>query len=761
MNNLGFLHKSVEETLSRLRDKHAFLHKQKRYYLHIRARLLEGTKEDIDDSQKSQDTVINTGLEFSDILISTRHRIFVSIGYEYFVEKSVDEAVEFAEVKLKLISAAIQNFDAKIEEAILTKGSIEEMISRGDNWDEGQEDEDRLPAMEIREELDEEGNVISSSVTPSANEKNRKQLEQTLLGQQQEDSREMNDELSDFEKNLKGKLLKIKAMQEPHPMHVDYKHKEPEPEMHSFPEIDRENMYTFDDLVRKLDEQDELEDLQLQEEGEGEEGEEEENDDNYDVDDYDTMNFSIIPGVAAQNAFEKEIRRLRRSKIAQPRSILKTKHSKDKPKKSVGFAAVADVHEVESLKEENRKNTHRPLVQLGEDGVPLSKQEFDGELFAQLIGAHGPDEVHEKYKSQVEKEQEEEQIRSSKKRISRFRLERKGSGVDSAARNAIERNLDIAVPGPTSTASDIIEGHPEGAASHAPEEESPANSTSSIVEREADAEPLVSDIVEKDPGEAVLDIMERDPDSGRSSSLHKSLKSLERPRKKPAPTPKIEILQDDEEGAEDYGEEISEDSGDEPLRSAFHETLQHSKENSYFPSEKQACAKGTTSTICNPNVDYRSLGENLDDMARAYALGVYDDDLDEDPGALIERPEDFKRYNEEVEQLKEEIKDFQIKNPMEETREEGDNEEEDVPMMTDVVEKDFPVDYGEEDNDDLSLHPEKLSESIALEYRRLKETMVQNRFASYNVKNKELEPVDEWGNPIKESRFRLQRYAPP
>lgn len=750
MNNLGFLHKTVEETLSRLRDKHAFLHRQKRYYLDIRARLLEGTREDIDDSQESQDTVIDTGLEFSDILISTRHRIFVSIGYEYFVEKSIEQAVEFAEVKLKLISEAIENFDAKIEEANHTKGRIEEMVCRGDNWDEGQEDEEGLPAMEIREELDEEGNVISSSVTPSANEKNRKQLEQTLLGQQQEDSREMTDELGDFEKNLRGKLLKNKATQEPHSMHVDHKHKEPDPEMHSFPEIDRENMYTFDDLVRKLDEQDELEDLQLQDEEEGEDDEEEGDDDNYDADDYDTMNFSIIPGVAAHSAFEKEIRRLRRSKMAQPRSILKTKHSNDKPKKSVGFADVTYVHEVESLKEENKKNTHRPLVQLGENGEPLSKQEFDGELFAQLIGAHGPDEVHEKYKSQVEKEQEEEQIRSSKKRISRFRQERKGSGVDSAARNAIERNLDVAVPGSASAASDIIERHP---ASHALEEELSTNSASSIVEREVDAEPLVSDIVEKDPGEAVLNIMERDPDGSRSSSLHKSLKSLERPRKKPAPTPKIEILQDEEESAEE--------SGEEPSRSAFHETSQNSKESSYFPSKTQACAKGATSTICNPNVDYRSLGENLDDMARAYALGVYDDDLDEDPGALIERPEDFKRYNEEVEQLKEEIKDFQIRNPMEETKEEVDSEEEDVPIMTDVVEKDFPVDYGEEDNDDLSLHPDKLSESIALEYRRLKETLVQNRFSSCNVKNQELEPVDEWGNPIKESRFRLQRFAPP
>ncbi|SJM88501.1 uncharacterized protein ZBIST_4690 [Zygosaccharomyces bailii] len=755
MNNLGFLHKSVEETLGRLRDKNAFLHKQKRYYLVIRARLLEGKREDVDDSQESQETVSDTGLEFSDIIISTRHRIFVSIGCEYFVEKSVEEAVEFAEVKLKLISEAIRNFDAKIEEANLTKGRIEEMVSRGDNWDEGQEDEDEdeLPAMEIREELDEEGNVISSSVIPTANEKSRKQLEQTLLGQQQEDSHEINDELNDFEKNLKGKLLKNKVVQESHPVHVDYKHEEPEPEIHSFPEIDRENMYTFDDLVRKLDEQDELEDLQLQEEGEGEEEEEEEDDDNYEVDDYDTMSISIIPGGAAQSAFEKEIRRLRRSKMSQPKSILKTKHSKDKPKKSVGFADVADVHEVESLKEENRKNTHRPLVQLGEDGEPLSKEEFDGELFAQLIGAHGPDEVHEKYKTQVEKEQEQEQVRSSKKRISRFRLERKGNVVDSAARNEIEHNLDVAVPGLASAATDIIERHPEGAASHAPEEESPANSTSGIVEREVDAQPLVSDIVEKDSGEAVLDIMERDPDGDRSSSLHKSLKSLERPRKKPAPTPKIEILQDDEQSEEKTGEELH--------RSAFHETSQHSTENSYFPSEMQACAKGATSTICNPNVDYRALGENLDDMARAYALGVYDDDLHEDPGALIERPEDFKRYNEEVEQLKEEIKDFQIKNPMEETKEEGNNEEEDVPMMTDVVERDFPVDYGEEDNEDFSLHPDKLSESIALEYRRLKETMVQNRFASCNLKSKELEPVDEWGNPIKESRFRLQRFAPP
>lgn len=751
MSNLELLQNSVTETLGRLRNKNAFLHQQRKFYLNVRARILElNTREAGDgDCEDSEERVIETGLEFSDIVISTKRRVFVSIGYEYFVEKSVEEAVQFAEDKLQLISEAIENFDAKIKEADLTRGRLEEVASHGDAWDEQQDDEDGLPAMEIREELDEEGNVISSCVTPSANEQTRKQLEQKFLGHLQEDTNEKNDSLSDFEKNLKGKLLQ-KEYATPVEVQPTVDQAETEPETHPFPQIDRENMYTFEELVRKMDEQDELEDEMAEDEYLQSQEDEDDNDD--DDDDSDEMNFSIIPGIAAQCAFDKEIRRLRRSKMAPPKSILKKKSKKGKPKKSVGFADAADVHEVENLKEENKDNTHSPQLQLSEEGSVLTKQEFDADLFAKLIGAQGPNEVHERYKDEVEREQEQEQIKSSRKRVSRFKQERSAAPSDmneavrsstvsraqtegeSTVSEVVERKPDV---------SEVVEHEPETAVCDTVEEKTETEALMyDIVEK--DTEPISSNIVEKNVEFILPDAVEKDP-TDKSSTLRKPLRSLQRPRKKTVPSPKIEFLEDTEPLPEPTAAQPSHPSED----------------SSHFPPEIQRAAQGPTQAIFNPKVDYQSLGKDLDDMARAYALGVYDDDIHEDPGTLVEKLDDFKHYNNEVEQLKEEIKDFQINNPMEQTEEEEDVSEDDPSLMTDVVEKNFPPDYDEDEHEDLSLHPDRLRESVALDYRRLKETLMQNRFGSYRPKDKELEPIDEWGNPVRESRFRSQRFAPP
>ncbi|CAR28411.1 ZYRO0F03366p [Zygosaccharomyces rouxii] len=861
MNNLNVLGDSVRGTLGRLRDKHAFLHQQKRYYLDVRSRLLElntrknGEDDDDDDDDNHDNTeekIAETGLEFNDIIISTKRRIFISIGYEYFVERNEEEAVAFADDKLSLISEAIVQFDDKIQEAELTERRIKELAEKGDDFeDEFQGDEEEgLPAMDIREELDEDGNVISSSVTPSANQKTRKELEKTLLGEQHENNEQNG--LSDFEKNLKGKLVKKeeekkkKERQEIEKREREEREKreqeerekreqeERQREYDSRPPIDMdmENMYTFEDLVREMDERDELED-QL---GEDEYLQSEDEDDE-DEDEDDAFGYSVIPGSMAQSSFMEQIKKLRRDRLPPPKSILKSRSKDSKPKKSVGFAENADVHEVENLKDANKGNHHNPLLQIDDDGTVLSSEEFDSDLFAKLIGVQGPDEIHERYKEEVEtKERQEEERAHSKKRVSRFKLERTSkeenhverepaeNGSDAAVSDVVEKEDPVAED-PASIEPRFQRSERSGVVSDIVEKEDPVTeepaytdprfqrsgrneAVSDIVEKEdpvtekpTSIDPLfqrsgrneaVSDIVEKedpvaekpasiDPlfqrsrrNEAVSDIVENDvddegpvferkldidhdleleldpPHHQKKFILRKPLRSLHKPKRKPQQRPKIEQLDSDEEDDKEIDEA-------KPLPNENNDDS-----STDFPPEVQKAARGPQKPVVIPNVDYKSLGENLDDMARAYALGVYDDDLHDDPGTLVEKLDDFKNYNKQVEQLEDDIKEFRLNNPAQEEVNEDDDDDDNGPLMTDVVEKDLPSNYDEQydEDEDLSLHPDKLSESVAIDYLRFKESLMKDRFAEYRTdEEKQLEPIDEWGNPVKRSRFKSQRFG--
>ena len=165
------------------------------------------------------------------------------------------------------------------------------------------------------------------------------------------------------------------------------------------------------------------------------------------------------------------------------------------------------------------------------------------------------------------------------------------------------------------------------------------------------------------------------------------------------------------------------------------------------------------------NIDYATLGENMDDMVKAYSLGLYDDDLvEEDPGTIVEHLEDFKKYNDEVEELKDIIEDFKLSNPVKYEKEQNEEklpETDDNAMMTDIIEHDVPENYSSEEEMDLGLQQDKLQESINIEYHRLKEHMVAKYSTANNGTETErgeaLEPIDEFGNLVTTSRFKSQR----
>lgn len=739
---------SVGQTILNLREKRVFLARQREHYFKVREELLSAgeTNSDVDEEDEK---VIQNGSVHGDIIISSK-KIYLNIGYEYFVEKTRDKAVEYVDEKLRLMEEAAEQFARKIEEGEKTLQNINEFSKQDEDIEED------YPPMEIREELDDNGNIVSSTVTPTPGPKMTKKVKSV---------EHTGKPLDDFEANLKGRLVSSSKTNG-----AEKKELATEQEVAESPQIDMDHIYTFADLVQQMDAQEELEDAAFDSENieydfdsfdkDGyQPATDEDEDEGEDGDSDEEENYSLLPGTAAQQAFMEQIRKLRAlqdTKEVEPKivmqetkSILKTQDdtNKSRPKKSVGFASTLDIYEVQNLKEENKKNVHdfprggfiQPLDDDEKEAQGITTEDFDSDLFAKLIGVQGPDEIHNKYKEKAAIEsQESSKGAGNKKRVSRFKKERKSETANGDNLTGAEQKLALG----KAVADNVVE-----------------NESFSIHEQQG----------KKVRGnEAVSDFIFEKDDSSISNepilSFSKDMKSLKRKQKaKAAPTNVISTFSHDED--EDDGNDI------EMEKLQISETVHDNKnasESQLFPEEITERYNQKDKPIRIPNVDYTALGANMDDMARAYNLGIYDDDLDEDPGMVIEKIEDFKEYNKQVEILKDDIKEnrtsnfAEMQNEIEEIESENDNA-----LMTDVTEHEIPTNYSnadgqEDDHSDLGLEYSNLNESIAIEYSRLKEVInARNSFVAPDSgeddTGKQFEPIDEFGNPIKTSRFRSQR----
>ncbi|AJV22632.1 Bud27p [Saccharomyces cerevisiae YJM1355] len=800
---MDLLAASVESTLKNLQDKRNFLSEQREHYIDIRSRLVRFINDNDDGEEEGE----GQGMVFGDIIISTS-KIYLSLGYEYYVEKTKEEAITFVDDKLKLMEDAIEQFNLKIEEAKKTLDNLNHMEDgNGIEEDEANNDEDFLPSMEIREELDDEGNIISSSVTPTTKQpsQSNSKKEQTPAVGPKEKGLAKEKKSKSFEENLKGKLLKRN----------DEVKKKVQPS-----KVDTENVYTFADLVQQMDQQDELEDGYIETDEINYDYDAFENSNfkvneyNYEEDDEDEdeeeyLNHSIIPGFEAQSSFLQQIQRLRAQKQSQDhereecdvnkslKPILKKSSfaensDKKQKKKQVGFASSLEIHEVENLKEENKRQMQSfavPMYETQEStGIAnkMTSDEFDGDLFAKMLGVQEADEVHEKYKEELINQErlEGEASRSNRRtRVSRFRKDRasKKENTLSTFKQETTRSVENEVVEKEPVVGDVIEKEPvvgdviekEPVVGDVIEKEPVVGdviekepAVTDIVEREpavndiVERKPVVGDIIEKEP--TINDIVEKEPEINSKSEFEtpfkkKKLKSLQKPRSsksmKKKFDPKIlENISDD-----DYDDD---DDGNKKLLS--NKSKNNTDEQDKFPSKIQEVSRSMAKTgatvgsepVRITNVDYHALGGNLDDMVKAYSLGLYDDDLEEDPGTIVEKLEDFKEYNKQVELLRDEIRDFQLENqPV--TMEEEEN---DGNVMNDIIEHEFPESYTN-DEDEVALHPGRLQEEVAIEYRRLKEATASKWQSSSPAAHTEgeLEPIDKFGNPVKTSRFRSQR----
>ncbi|SCV00965.1 LAMI_0G08438g1_1 [Lachancea mirantina] len=667
----------INKTINNLKSKNDFLNEQKQHYENIRSHLLayDGKQFRLLEEKDGQSGI--KGLVFGEIIISSK--IFLNLGYEFFVEKTQGEAIRFVTSKIELMEDAIRSFEEKITE---TEGTLKTMqdIANHENSEaevagqglvEDYKNEDGLHFMEIREELDEEGNVIGSAVKPTSVEAaftpNPRDSDQDHKHTKIEEIGRSDGEKfdSEFENGVRG-IFETRNQQQ---------NDRAQPTASN---IDTDQFYTLDEMVRQLDLQDNEEDGEIDENdicydfdsykeqhmASGDESDEDEDDeDDYNFQSSGKMPF-IVPG-RAKSSFMEQISKLREEKLKtqpqiQNRPILKDSKPQESPKsskskRSVGFAPELDIYEVDNVKAETKNNTFKaftaeaPSPQLDADG-------FDPDLFAELIGAKSSDALHEKYEKQ-----ENEGVSDTKPvkipRVSRFKKDRQAT---SAAQDSQKR-----LPSADS----------------------------------AEAKSAVGDIVER------MVEKEKYTSPGQDADISEGEK----------------------------GKEFRKDSSD---------ALQE--------------------VVSRPSVNYHALGTNVDDMARAYLLGMYDDDLD-DAGVVVEKLEDFPEYNEKAESLKPEVERFVRENPMQSSssadldtnatkaRDELDSVQSDA-LLTDIVEKDVPV---EETPDDDDLFYDNLSSEVATEYTKLRHRLIATQSNIVDSEAElEFEPIDEHGNPVRVSKFK-------
>lgn len=115
--------------------------------------------------------------------LTVDNKVKLCIGENWFVEQSVEDSLGFVGRRIRNLSADIKGVNDNLESARKAIDDLEKLgdngqitesegedvntqASSGGNEEDGDTTEDGLPLMDIREELDEDGNVIESSVEP-------------------------------------------------------------------------------------------------------------------------------------------------------------------------------------------------------------------------------------------------------------------------------------------------------------------------------------------------------------------------------------------------------------------------------------------------------------------------------------------------------------------------------------------------------------------------------------------------------------------
>ncbi|GAV30481.1 hypothetical protein PMKS-003995 [Pichia membranifaciens] len=230
------------------------------------------------------------------------------------------------------------------------------------------------------------------------------------------------------------------------------------------------------------------------------------------------------------------------------------------------------------------------------------------------------------------------------------------------------------------------------------------------------------------------------------------------------------VRRETSDGLFDDDEDMPEDEFIVPDNIEIHNgILSDTKEKSLStPSQKQtlqeffpnysANQETSKTEVVDTTLDYKSISEDMDTMAKAYILGLYDDDM-HTTGEVIEELEDFKRHN----QIVEGRDSVHLHERVTEINNDGKliNVEEERPMVvSDIVENDMneilEANSIPHDQLDIELNDETLTNEVALDYAKIRSNMIHKYKGGFRETEEEKEFVRPEGSE-KVSRFKLAR----
>lgn len=254
-----------------------------------------------------------------------------------------------------------------------------------------------------------------------------------------------------------------------------------------------------------------------------------------------------------------------------------------------------------------------------------------------------------------------------------------------------------------------------------------------IVEGEND---VVLDIVEK---EVILDVVERDQQGQETARASRFKASMQRKPKIIGVPMSLEASQPEMEptGPKEDAEE------EKPVQLA---------------------------RIQETQLDYQRLQEDMDSMAQAYVLGMYDDDIHTE-GPVVSEVKDFEVLNKMIESMppttntesgSESTKNGgrngnRLRNQYDPQLDSvgGDYESDDESgVISEVIEHNFEDDDYDQEEEEEAIELEIMGQEIKTEYFRMRQKMIfENKPSGFKAEEKEFEPVNE----SKVSRFKAAR----
>lgn len=195
----------------------------------------------------------------------------------------------------------------------------------------------------------------------------------------------------------------------------------------------------------------------------------------------------------------------------------------------------------------------------------------------------------------------------------------------------------------------------------------------------------------------------------------------------------------------------------------FKEDVQEPKKIEPFFPKYDKSDKNLTEVV-DTQLDYKTLGDDLDTMAKAYVLGLYDDDI-ETVGEVIEQVDDFENHNKIVEEknenkLHDRVEEINRTLEKENSKIEEIIEDNDPMVMTDIVENSMDeilsANSIPDDQLDIELNDENLTTQVALDYTKMRSNMIHKYKGGFKETDKEKEFVRPEGSE-RVSRFKAAR----